>query len=395
MSDKIRQIFEAVFLMQQGGKMKKNLKIFFIITAAVLVVCAAAAGGYLAGKYIERRDLREERERLYGLNRSALENMTVGDGPVYVVGHTSPDSDTVCSAVICARFLTMLGYQAEARIAEPVNRETQYILQKADIDVPQVLEDAAGKYIFLVDHSEYVQAVKGMEDAHIVGILDHHGIGTVTTGYQVYYEAKPIGSCSTMLWLDYLNYGFEIDQPTACLMLGAILSDTDNLTGSTVTEADRQAVRELAALTGTADIDAFYQTIHQEKLSYSGMTDLEILFSDYKEYEAGGMKFGIGLVGAIDEEAAAELAGRMDQALSSAIEDRDVDLMFAVVNIRENDEKIDYIIPATDYAEQIFTAAFPEYDEYDGTSYIFRSGLGRKTKIVPGLTDYLTKHPRE
>lgn len=375
--------------------MKKILKIFFVITAVILTVCVAGAGGYFAGKYIERRNLREERTRIYELNRSALGNLNVGDGTVYVIGHSSPDSDTVCSAVVCARFLTMLGYEAEARVTGPVNRETEYILQRAKVDVPQVLEDAAGKTVFLVDHSEYVQAVKGMEDAHIVGIVDHHGIGTVSTGYQVFYDAKPIGATSTLLWLDYINYGFEIDQPSACLMLGAILSDTDNLTGTTVTEADREAVRELAALSGTTDVDSFYVTMHQEKLSYSGMSDLEILYSDYKEYEAGGLKFGIGLAGAIDEEAAAELAGRMAEALPEGLEDREVDLMFAAVNIRENGEKIDYIIPGNDYSEQIFTAAFPDYDEYDGTSYIFRTGLGRKTRLVPGLTDYITKHPRE
>ena len=37
--------------------------------------------------------------------------------------------------------------------------------------------------------------------------------------------------------------------------------------------------------------------------------------------------------------------------------------------------------------------AFPDYDEYNGTAYIFRTGLGRKTKFVPGLTDYLGTYP--
>ncbi len=35
------------------------------------------------------------------------------------------------------------------------------------------------------------------------------------------------------------------------------------------------------------------------------------------------------------------------------------------------------------------------YDEYDGTSFIFRTGLGRKTKFVPGLTEFLNAHPHE
>ena len=39
-----------------------------------------------------------------------------------------------------------------------------------------------------------------------------------------------------------------------------------------------------------------------------GMSDEEILFSDYKEYEASGVTFGIGLVNAFDEEIAADFA---------------------------------------------------------------------------------------
>ncbi len=78
------------------------------------------------------------------------------------------------------------------------------------------------------------------------------------------------------------------------------------------------------------------------------MSDEEKLFSDYKEYEASGVSFGIGLISVIDEEMAREIAGRMKDG-------------------------------------------FPDFDEYDGTSYIYRSGLGRKTKFVPGLTDYLAR----
>ena len=69
--------------------------------------------------------------------------------------------------------------------------------------------------------------------------------------------------------------------------------------------------------------------------------------------------------------------------------------MYASVGIRENGEKIDRIIPANEYSKEVFEAAFPNYDEYDGTSFIFRTGLGRKTKFVPGLTEFLNAHPHE
>jgi len=53
-------------------------------------------------------------------------------------------------------------------------------------------------------------------------------------------------------------------------------------------------------------------------------------------------------------------------------------------------------VPANEYSDDVFKDAFPDYDDYDGTAYIFRTpGLGRKSLFVPGLTDYLLAHPRE
>ena len=360
--------------------------------AVLLAVCLCTFVGYNAGRTTAERKAAEARETLQQLNRDSIAGMSA-EGTIYVIGHKSPDSDTVCSAMAWARLLNMLGYEAEAAITMPVNNETKYILEQAGAETPEELIDAAGLSIFLVDHSEYAQAAEGMAEAHIVGILDHHGVGSVSTGHQIVYDARPIGSTATIIWLTYLNYGLEIDRQTAYLLLGAVLSDTNNLNGTTTTEADRRAVPALAELAGVEDPDALYAVLHAEALSYDGMEDTEILFSDYKEYEAHGIKFGIGLVNALNEEIAADLAGRMKTALAESFDTRNVDLMYASVGIRENGEKIDYIVPANMYSEQILKDAFPDYDEYNGTAYIFRTGLGRKTKFVPGLTDYLGTYP--
>ncbi len=373
-------------------KAKKTVAVICLLAAA----CLLAAGGYFIGKDAGEKPLRAAQAQLAALNRASIEKISVEEGPILVIGHRSPDSDTVCSAIAHARLLSLLGYPAEAAITEPVNKETAYILKTAGTDVPPVLEDAAGKSIFLVDHSEYSQAAEGMKNAHIVGVLDHHGIGTVSTGHQVLYEAKPIGAAATIVWLDYLNYGIEIDRETAALLLGAILSDTANLSGSTVTEADRKAAADLAARAEIRDVDAFYLGLHTEALSYDGMSNEEILFSDYKEYETAGVRFGIGMVSVIDEDSARAMAARMREALPEGFGKEQVDLLYAAVGIREGGVKTDYIIPCDEQSRAYFEAAFPNFDEYDGTSYIFRNGgLGRKTKFVPGLTEYLNAHPRE
>lgn len=371
--------------------MKKGTKVFLVL---LLAVCLAISS-FLAGKSVGRDQAAKENAALQEANRSSVEKMIVEEGPIYVIGHKSPDSDTVCSAIAYARLLNLLGFEAEARITGKISNETAFILSEAGVEVPPVLEDASGEDIFLVDHSEYAQSADGMKDAHVVGILDHHGVGSVNTGHQLVYEARPIGATATIVWLDYQNYGLEIDKSTAHVLLGAVLSDTYGLTGSTTTDADRQAVADLAEIAGVTDTDELAKKIHIEKLSYEGMSDEEILFSDYKEYEASGVKYGIGLMSAIDEETALDLAERMKAAMTENAEKVDVDLLYASVGVYEGDVRTDYIIPLDGQSEETFKAAFPDYDDYNGTAYIFRTGLGRKTKFVPGMTDFLGAHPHE
>ena len=327
-------------------------------------------------------------EQIHKINRESYKSMKLKEWPIYVIGHKSPDSDTVISAIVYAKFLTLLGYEAKPAITEPVNQETEFLLKEAGVEMPDVLENAAGKNIFLIDHSEYTQAAEGMKDANVVGILDHHGVGGVTTGDQLVYEARPMGAGATIVWMDYMNCGFEIDRSTATLLLGAILSDTTNLTGTTVNETDRLAVDYLAKLAGKEDVKAFYREIREKALSYEGMSNSQILYSDYKEYQIAGISVGIGLINTIDEDASKKMAERMKEAMAEAAKTKKVNLLYASVGIREDGVKIDYIIPCDETSEKALKSAFPNYDEFDGTSYIFRKGLGRKTKFVPGLTEY-------
>ena len=371
----------------------KNNKLIILLLLLSLVLGVV---GYNIGKNNTIKEYKEKEELLYSLNRNSIENISIeNNGVIYVIGHKSPDTDTVVSAIAYARLLNMLGYEAKAVITEEINNETKYILEQAGVDVPEQLYDASGENIFLVDHSEYAQAVEGLDDAHIVGVIDHHGVGSISTGNQVVYQGRPMGSTATIIWLDYLNCGLEIDKTTAYLLLSAILSDTNNLTGTTSSSVDAKAVEELAKIAGVDDVDSLYRKIHEEQLSYGDMSGLEILFSDYKEYEASGKKFGIGLINSIDEDASKKLSAMMKEALVEGVNMKEVDYLYASVGIRENGEKIDYIIPADEKSKLVFEAAFPDYDEYDGTAFIFRKGLGRKTLFVPGFTDYLASHPHE
>ena len=111
---------------------KKYLYIIVSLILAILVgVCAFNAGKNSGNPKLQEQydELLKKQEELQQLNRSSIEKMIKEDGPIYVIGHRSPDSDTVCTAIAYARFLNMLGYEAQPRINDKVNNETAFILK--------------------------------------------------------------------------------------------------------------------------------------------------------------------------------------------------------------------------------------------------------------------------
>lgn len=367
----------------------------FVICGIIVLLTAAGIGGFFCGKTIEVRHHRAEQEFNILLNRSDLDGLGKIEDTIYITGHKSPDSDTVGSSIAYASLLQKLGYDAVPVVLGDVNHETAYILKAAGLETPERLEDASGLTMILVDHSEYTQSADGLKDANIISIIDHHGDGTVTTGNQLIYDARPLGSTATIIWIRYRNYGVELDQQTALVMMGAILSDTRNLQSDTTTFADREALHALSGIAGVSDIEAFYQGMFEASLSYEGMSDEEIFFSDYKEYESGGKRYSIGCVNAYDEESAKNLAERMKATLPAALSSAGMDMAFAKISVFHDDLSITYLVPSDDAASKVLDAAFGDTAVYDGTFYRFDRYLSRKQVLVPAITDILESYPRE
>ena len=361
----------------------------------LLVLLAVGAGCFFAGRNAEIVRSDAERELNILLNRSDLEGLGKIEGPIYVTGHKSPDSDTVGSSIAYARLLQKLGYDAQPVVLGSINPETRYVLEAAGLDTPELLEDASGCNMVLVDHSEYTQSANGLKDAYIVSIIDHHGDGAITTGNQLIYDARPLGSTATIVWIRYRNYGVELDQQTALVMLGSLLSDTKNLQSNTVTSADREALKVLSALAGISDTDAFYQEMFKASLSYDGMTDAEIFYSDYKEYENGGKKYSIGCINVYDEEGAKDMVERMVKLFPDVAESDGMDMSFAQISIFHDDISITFLVPSNEAAAEVIETAFPDTAVFDGAAFRFEPGISRKQVLVPAITNVLEAHPKE
>lgn len=374
--------------------MKQKSRITAIICILILIA-AAGVGGFFLGKNKEAERFQEETNLNIQLNRSDLKELEEIEGTIYVTGHKSPDSDTVGSSIAYAALLRALGYDAVPVVLGNVNHESAYILDAAGLETPELLEDAAGLNMILVDHSEYAQSAEGMKDAKIISIIDHHGDGTVMSANPLIYDARPVGSTATIVWLRYRNYGIQPDRQSAIMMLGAILSDTKNLQPNASTFADREAVKVLSELGGITDIDAFYQEMYKALLSYEGMTDEEIFFTDYKEYEIGSRKVSVGSINAYDEETARDLAARMRKTMPLTKPSTGMDMSFAMVSIQHDDISVTYLVPSDEAEEEVLKAAFGNEAVYDGTSWRIEPCVSRKAAFIPAITDVLESYPKE
>lgn len=210
---------------------------------------------------------------------------------IYVIGHKSPDTDCVCSAIVYARLKNF-----KPAVAGEINEETKYVLNYFEVPVPETLENASGKTLVLVDHNEPSQRVDGAEK--IIAIIDHHKMN-FNYPEPIFIHVEPVGSTATIIAKMFLEE-IKKNKTYAGLLLAAILSDTVVFKSSTTTEEDKRIAEELAKVSGIQDIFKFGVEIKKSKASIKGKSVSEIVLGDFKDYEFGGKKVGIGQVEVVD-----------------------------------------------------------------------------------------------
>ena len=217
-----------------------------------------------------------------------------------VLGHMNPDTDSIVSAIVAADLYSKRGMDVTPVAQGAPTPETEFVLKKFGIAAPQVVADVAGKDVYLVDYSDLAQAPKGMDSATVLGIVDHHKLGDVTTSAPLEAWIWPVGCTNTVLKNMYDFYGIEIPKNLAGAMLCAILSDTVIFKSPTCTPADKKAVEELAKIAGVSDVVALGMEMFKVKSAVDGTPMKDLVFRDYKDFDMNGNKVGIGQLEVVD-----------------------------------------------------------------------------------------------
>ncbi len=214
---------------------------------------------------------------------------------VYVLGHKSPDTDSVTAAIAFAELQKMLGVDAVPCRQGELNPETKVVLEKFGFAEPELRTDVTGEQYMLVDHSDIKQAPDNWDKGELLAVVDHHKIGDITTPNPILFVAMPVGCTGTVLHILYKDvYKKEIPANVAGLMMSAILSDTVLFKSATCTDADKQAAEELAKIAGISDIMEWGMEMAKAKSAVEGVSPRDLVFRDYKDFDMSGKAIGIG-----------------------------------------------------------------------------------------------------
>ena len=236
--------------------------------------------------------------------------------------------------------------------------------------------------VVLVDHNEKTQAVEGIEEAHIVEIIDHHRLGGLETGEPIFIRHDPVGSTSTIVAFMHWHRNVEIPPQIAGLLLAGVISDTLFFRSPTAPAQDRNAAERLAGIAGV-ELQSFGMEVLRAGSRFTDMQPEEIIRYDLKEFQIGEYRVSISQVSVMG---AAELLVERVESLQAAL---------AVV--RQKDGYDLALLMLTDVLNEtthllyagkpvgLLRSAFGEEDA--ASVFVLPGTLSRKKQVVPPLVE--------
>ena len=202
--------------------------------------------------------------------------------------------------------------------------------------------------LILVDHNEPGQALGALEEAELLEILDHHRLGNMSTHTPIRFSVDVVGSTSTLVSERIEEAGLSAPPPIAGLLLAGLLSDTLILTSPTTTDRDRRAAERMARwafvrsgpLAGET-IQSYGQQVLRSGAGLATRDPNEVVSTDLKIYEAGGLNFAVAQAEVTDLRQLDEHLKPLTRALDELRASRGLDFgMLMVTDVVDNSSRL-------------------------------------------------------
>ncbi|MEW8992985.1 putative manganese-dependent inorganic diphosphatase [Clostridium sp.] len=241
------------------------------------------------------------------------------------------------------------------------------------------------KKVILVDHNEKTQSVDGLEDANILEIIDHHRIGDIQTGQPIYFRNEPVGSTSTIVANIFFENGIRPSKKVAGLLCGAIISDTLLLKSPTATIVDEIILKRLSEI-ASIDIEKFAQEMFKAGTSLEGKSSKELLYQDFKIFNMGNFKVGVGQITTTYMDGFTPLINDLKTVMNDKLAQGKFDMIILMVT---DIFKSSSLFIVCGEHKEIFSRAF-NVKLSNGTAYIDKI-VSRKKQVIPPLTEVINQ----
>lgn len=264
-------------------------------------------------------------------------------------------------------------------VLDSVTGEMRGVLSKSD------LVDPPRTRVALVDHNEYAQAVKGVEDAHVVEVIDHHRLaGDLISREPIRYLNEPVGSTSTLVARKFLHRDLEPEPGVAMCLCAGIISDTLCLTSPTTTDLDRRMLTWLSGIAGVDPEEFKSDFFAVGSLLKSGSVD-EVLNADRKEFSDDGLRITIAQIEELGLRAFDSRRVELQKGLEELAERDRFDL--AVLAVTDITKHHSLVIAAGD--ERLIRGI--PFERVDDSLFSAEGVVSRKKQIFPAVCQAVRK----
>ncbi len=303
---------------------------------------------------------------------------------IKVFGHLSPDTDTVCSAIVWAWYVsTHTGKNATPYILGDLNTETSFVLSQFDVPTPALLEGLAeGDEVMVVDTNNPQELPDTIGNATLLQLIDHHKlVAGLETDAPADITIRPLACTATVMYDLMGETVAELPKDMAGLMLACILSDTLEFRSPTTTPHDKDVAEKLAAMIDV-DITEFATAMFAAKSDVSSYTDSGLIKLDSKKYEVGDKNFRVSVLETTTPAIILERKDGLTKAIADCVaEESDVDdVLFFIIDILKEEATV---LTYNDLTKEVVEKSFGVTVESD--TEILPGIVSRKKQIIPVL----------
>ena len=234
------------------------------------------------------------------------------------------------------------------------------------------------KQVVLMDHNEASQSVRGLDQAEILEIIDHHRLADIQTKSPIYFRNEIVGSTTTIVATMYQEKGLMPTEKMAGLMAAAILSDTVMFKSPTCTQRDIDVANRMARIARISLTELghfiFSATSGENKSAE------EMLQTDFKEFHIAGHNLGVSQITCVDSARMLERKDEFLEVMNRIRQEHQYDAMLLMLT--------DVLLEGTQLLfvgdEDAIRQAF-QVKTTDNTAFLPKV-MSRKKQVIPMLS---------